>query len=298
MHSPNGKAWASLRARLPALILALGALAMCPCEGAELSSDFAELNGMKVHYSSYGNGPETLVFVHGWMCDRTFWDGQVKAFGDEARAIAIDLPGHGESDKPEIDYTMQLHADAVAAVMRKARMEGATLVGHSNGTPVIREFYRRYPEKVRALVIVDGALRPFAEKEEMAKFIEPLKQPDFHATVPPFIDAMLRPLKNAATREKIKAAMLSAPQHVAVSEMEAITNPDLWRPDRINVPTLMILAKQPAWNADYEKFVRGLIPDLDYHVWPGVSHFLMLDKPEEFNAALKSFLQKRRLAGR
>ena len=64
---------------------------------------------------------------------------------------------------------------------------------------------------------------------------------------------------------------------------------------RIEVPVLVILAKQPAWSPEYETFVRGLIPKLDYQVWEDVSHFLMMDKPREFNAAVLKFLEQQKL---
>jgi pimeloyl-ACP methyl ester carboxylesterase len=54
----------------------------------------------------------------------------------------------------------------------------------------------------------------------------------------------------------------------------------------------MILAKQPSWTEEYEKLVRGLVADLDYQTWEGVSHFLMMEKPNEFNAAVTAFLEK------
>ena len=57
----------------------------------------------------------------------------------------------------------------------------------------------------------------------------------------------------------------------------------------------MVLAKQPAWSAEYEQFVRGLVSDLDYQMWEGVSHFLMMEQPERFNAALTAFLEKHKL---
>lgn len=250
---------------------------------------------MKVHYTSRGEGNQALVFVHGWNCDATFWKGQVDALNGKIRVIAIDLPGHGESDKPQIPYTMDLHARAVDAVLRDAQIKSAVLVGHSNGTPVIRQFYRKYPEKTKALVIVDGALRPFAERAEMEKFIAPLRVSHYADYVGRLVDAMTRPMKNGETREQIKAAMARTPQYVSVSEMESILGPEVWRPDKINVPTLVILAKQLAWSADYERFVRELVPNVDYQVWEGVSHFLMLDKPEEFNAALVAFLKKNNL---
>src|SRR6185503_20869289 len=82
---------------------------------------------------------------------------------------------------------------------------------------------------------------------------------------------------------------------VAISEFENTANADLWKPHKIDVPVLMVMAKQPAWSPEYEQFVRGLIADLDYQVWENVSHFLMMDKPQKFNEAVLAFLDKRGL---
>jgi pimeloyl-ACP methyl ester carboxylesterase len=111
---------------------------------AESASRFATLDGMKVHYESYGAGRDAVVFVHGWTCDLTFWKAQVPAFAAKTRTLAIDLPGHGRSDAPRTTYSMDLFARAIDAVMRDAGVDRAVLVGHSMGTPVVRQFYRRY----------------------------------------------------------------------------------------------------------------------------------------------------------
>ncbi|MEY2564742.1 MAG: hypothetical protein QOH88_2935 [Verrucomicrobiota bacterium] len=259
-------------------------------------SRFATSDGAKVHYTDYGAGENALLFVHGWSCDETFWAGQASALASKFHVITIDLPGHGQSDKPQIAYTMDLYARAIDAVLSAAKAKSATLIGHSNGTPVIRQFYRKFPGKTRALVIVDGALRPFGSKEMMEKFVATLKGANYAENTGSMIDQMVSPIPDPARREKIKSAMLRTPQYVAASEMEATLDPDLWKPDKITVPVLMILAKQPAWSAEYESFARGLVPDLDYQVWEGVSHFVMMDKPDEFNAALVRFLEKHGLA--
>jgi pimeloyl-ACP methyl ester carboxylesterase len=190
---------------------------------------------------------------------------------------------------------MDLYARAIDAVLRDAKVKSATLIGHSNGTPVIRQFYRKFPEKTRALVIVDGALRPFGDKAMMEKFVAQLKAPNYQENTGKMIDSMTSPIHDAVMREKIKTVMLRTPQYVAASEMEATLDPELWKPDKINVPVLMILAKQPGWTAEYEHFVRGIVPDLDYQVWEGVSHFLMLEQPAKFNAALIVFLEKHKI---
>jgi pimeloyl-ACP methyl ester carboxylesterase len=251
-----------------------------------------QLDSAKVHYTEYGAGENALVFVHGWSCDETFWAAQASALSAKFHVITIDLPGHGQSDKPQIAYTMDLYARAIDAVLRDAKVKAATLIGHSNGTPVIRQFYRKFPEKTRALVIVDGGLRPFGDKAMMEKFVARLKAPNYEENTGKMIDGMTSPIHDEALREKIKTTMLRTPQSVAASEMEATLDPELWKPDKINVPVLMVLAKQPAWNGEYEQFVRGIVPVLDYQVWENVSHFLMMEKPEQFNSAVAAFLQK------
>jgi alpha-beta hydrolase superfamily lysophospholipase len=120
---------------------------------------FAKLDAMRVHYQNYGEGRDAIVFIHGWSCNLDFWKANIPAFTEQSRVIAIDLPGHGESDKPQITYLMDLFALAIDAVITDAKVEQVTLVGHSMGVPVIRQFYRKHPDKTRALVIADGSLR-------------------------------------------------------------------------------------------------------------------------------------------
>ena len=69
----------------------------------------------------------------------------------------------------------------------------------------------------------------------------------------------------------------------------------LYAPDKINVPVLAILAKSPFWPADTEQFLRSLAPDLTFQMWEGVSHFLFLERPKEFNAAVIAFLDQKKL---
>src|SRR5438105_6101714 len=94
----------------------LSVLALAPLTAAEGGSRFATLDGNRIHYVSFGQGPEALVFIHGWTCDATFWKAQAPVY-ENRRSLLIDLPGHGLSDKPDISYTMALFARAVDTVM-------------------------------------------------------------------------------------------------------------------------------------------------------------------------------------
>ena len=164
------------------------------------------------------------------------------------------------------------------------------------GTPVIRQFYRKYPAKTRALVFVDGSLRPFGTPESMKEFVAPLRGPDYKERVEQMLAFLSQGMKNQQTLGEIKASSLATPQHVMVSAMEEMLNPAIWREqDKINVPVLAVMAANPMWSSEYEKFVRELAPGVEYQVWPGVSHFLMMDEPKKFNGTLMTFLKKNRI---
>lgn len=261
-------------------------------EGVPAVDGFTVLDGARVHYTSRGAGDHALVLVHGWSCDQTVWKRNAPGLAESTRVIAIDLLGHGQSDTPDIAYTLDLQARAVAAVLDHAQVKRATLVGHSLGTAVIRQFYRRYPERVRALVIVDGALRPFGDAAMLERFLAPLRGPDYEQAAGRSIDGMTQQMEDASLRAEIKAIVVRTPQRVAVSEMEATLDPALWKPDKIDVPVLMILAKSPMWTGDYEQFVRSFIPKLQLETWDGVSHFLMMEKPAEFDETVVRFVKE------
>ena len=262
-------------------------------------SKFVDVDHLKVHYTNYGKGDTALLFVHGWACDETVWSEQAPALAEKIRVITIDLPGHGQSDKPKtISYDKDLYVRAIDGVINDAGVKSVILVGHSNGTPFIRHYYRKFPAKVKALVIVEGPLRAFFDKENIEKFVAPLRGENYPEAAGRIIEAMISPIKDTTLRAKIKALMLKTPQYVAVSEFEATADPDLWKEDKIDIPVLMVLAKQPSWSAEYEQFVRGLAPKVDYQMWENVSHFLMMERPREFNASVLRFLEQNQLVNR
>jgi pimeloyl-ACP methyl ester carboxylesterase len=191
-------------------------------------------------------------------------------------------------------YTMGLFARSIDAVMREEGVSRAVLVGHSMGTPVVREFYRLYPEKTSGLVAVDGSFRVLvSDPPAREKFLAPFRGPEYREALARFADFSFPP-EQAALRDSVKTAMTKTPQHVLVSAAQSMLDPANFREDSIRVPLLNVLAKSPFWTEDYETFLRKLAPGVDYSVMDGVGHFLMLQKPEEFNAMLSAFLAKQR----
>jgi len=269
-------------------------LAAVPVVAKDGESKFATLNGAKIHYQSYGKGSEAFVLVHGWTCNLGHWRYQIPEFAKRARVIALDLPGHGQSDKPEIAYTMDHFAAAIDAVMRDAKVDRAVLVGHSMGTPVARQFYRKYPQKTLAIVIVDGGLRPFGDKATRDQFVAMFKSPGYREAGARMFEQMT-PVLSPEDKKFVLAGMSATPQNVMVSAMEGMNDESLYTTDKINVPVLAILAKSPYWPADTEQFLRNLAPDFEFYMWDGVDHFLHLEKRKEFNDTVLAFVNKKNL---
>ncbi|MBI2836935.1 MAG: alpha/beta hydrolase [Acidobacteria bacterium] len=280
-------------AGLIALIFTTGVDIMAATPLEKVASRYATLDGMRIHYKSIGSGSHAAVFVHGWTCDMSSWRFQVPALDGRIRVILIDLPGHGLSDKPEITYTMNLFARSIAAVIRDAGVDEAVLIGHSMGTPVIRQFYRLFPKRTRALVAVDGALRPYmTDPAAIEKFMAVFEGPGYKDAIAGMLDHMIPATLPAELRDSIRTPMLSAPPHVVAGAMRSMYEPAIWKEDTINVPLQVILARSPFWTEDYESFVRKLAPQVDYNVMDEVGHFLMLEKPDELNRLLAGFLGK------
>jgi pimeloyl-ACP methyl ester carboxylesterase len=261
---------------------------------AVAQSKFATLDGARVHYVNYGKGDDAIVLIHGWTMSMDSWRDQIPDLAKRRRVVAIDLPGHGQSDKPQISYTMDYFARAVEAVMRDAKVKRGVLVGHSMGTPIARQFYRKYPEKILGIVIVDGVLRPLGDKAMMDQMIAGFRGPKYKEVIIQMLTQMKGGLA-AEPMERIKTTSLSTPQNVVVSAMEGMADPAIWGEDKINVPVLAIMAKNPFFPPNIEEISRGIAPNMDFRMWDGVGHFVMMEKPKEFNEAVLGFLDKHKL---
>lgn len=291
---------------LAAALLALAAVLLAGCGTlagrsraerslSETQTRFARLDTNRVYYAAVGRAPPTIVFVHGWAGHGGFWREQVPVLATRARLILIDLPGHGQSDQPPVDYTLDYFARAVLAVLNDARVDRAVLVGHSMGAAVICRVYARAPDKVAALVAVDGPLRrPTLTAEQIERFVAPYRTPEYREQVTRFIHSMFPRPGTEALRDEVCTEMLRTPQHVMRSAMENMFDPAQpdWDLKHVEVPVAVLNAPNPQWTADYEAYVRSLSPRTAYRTIEGAGHFLMLEKPAEFNAALLGVLRQ------
>jgi len=268
---------------------------------ADARSHFTSVGPNRIHYATIGKGSRNFVFVHGWSCNLGFWSEQVPVLADQARLVLIDLPGHGQSDKPEANYSMDFFAEAVLAVLRDAKVDRAAFIGHSMGAAVLCRVHQHAPDKVAALISVDGLLcrlpNPPAETRALlmafasAQYIDHAKK---------FISDFFPVPGTEALRDCVTAEMLATPQPVMLSAMAAMLDPKQpdWILRKVDAPIMVINARSPWWTNGYESYVRSLSPQVDFRVLDGAGHFLMLEKPVDFNAILVEMLQKFGLAAK
>ena len=258
-------------------------------------SRFAKLDDARIHYVNYGKGEEALVLIHGWTQSADAWRDNVADLSKRNRVIVLELPGHGQSDKPQTTYSMDYFARAVDAVMRDAKVKRAVLVGHSMGTPVARQFYRKYAEKTLGIVIVDGSLRPFGDKAMIDQMMAGFRGPKYQDAVNQMMGFIAGPNLAADVKQRISAASMSTPQYVLVSAFEGMLDDSIWGDDKINVPVLAIMAKTALLPPNAEESFRAIAPKLDFQIFDGVGHFLMMEKSKEFDGAVIAWLDKNSL---
>jgi pimeloyl-ACP methyl ester carboxylesterase len=247
----------------------------------------ATVDGIPIHSSITGNGPQTVILVHGWTCDSSSWDFQVPALSKKYRVITLDLPGHGKSGSPKDGkFSVELFARAIEAVRSEAKAEKTVLVGHSMGTPVIINYARLYPQHVAALVFVDGTVN--MSFKPPAGFTDQFAGPDGLKNREAMIRNMFSPATTPEVQKQILSTMLSAPEATAVGAMKAMFDPVAWKDDVFAKPALGFYPS-PARNADRE-YMKVHYPNLEFQEINGVGHFLMMEKPEEFNRLLLQFL--------
>jgi pimeloyl-ACP methyl ester carboxylesterase len=254
----------------------------------------ASVDGIPLHWTSAGSGPHTLMLVHGWTCDDSSWQGQVPALTSKYRVLTIDLPGHGKSGRLEAaKFSMDLFARAVEAVRAEAGADRLVLVGHSMGTPVIRQYARLYPQRVEGMVLVDGVVVLGAPpragvRAAPAPVPDRMRGPDGAKNREAMIRGMFTPATPKPLQDQVLKMMLAAPEATAYGAMVATFDPKIWGNDVMTLPVLGVFADKSALG--HPDATKKIFPAYQHHEIPGTGHFLMMEKPREFNALLTAFV--------
>jgi pimeloyl-ACP methyl ester carboxylesterase len=257
-------------------------------------------------YSESGKGQplvfdqeQILVCVHGYPLNRGIWQPQVEGLADAARVLAPDLRGHGQSQPVAGPYSMDLFADDLAAFLDALGVaEPVILCGLSMGGYLAFAFFRRYPERLKGLVLT--ATRASADtpqgKINRDLAAEAARQDGVVAITQKMLPLILAPDtrdRQPELVERVREIMQSTSLEGVLGDLAALkerpdSTPDL---SRINLPTLVVHGEQDQIIPYQEAHaMHDAIPGSLWELIPAAGHLPCLENPVAFNQALCSFI--------
>lgn len=251
---------------------------------------FIQAGDVRLHYVEHGSGPEPLVFIHGYTSSVNNWKETLPRLPARYRAIAFDLRGAGDSDKPASNYGPRVYAEDIHRATTELGLDTFTLIGHSMGGVTGMQLAVSYPERLRKLVLVAPA-------------------PSNGITADPAMRAQIKAIRhNRELRRQMSRALMVRP--LSDELIDLAIEDDLRWPEaaydeawqamaeirlagdltRLQVPTLMVVGDRDMLRAaNLEDAAR--IPDCALHVFYRVGHLIPFDVPDDFAALIDDFVQ-------
>ena len=245
-------------------------------------------DGVHVQYRVYGSGEPALLFIHCWSCDSNYWRKQVPAFKQKYTVITVDLAGHGGTDGNRSDWSIARFGQDVATAAAAIPNQQIVLVGHSMGGPVAIEAARLLENRVIGIIGVDtfntiGA--PGPSKAQIDAIIKPFEADFIGHTRSLVTEHLFRPGGNRDLANKVAYDMSLSPPRTAIPSLRALFEYDFSAPlKEIAVPIMAI--DSDLGEPVNEARIRKVLPKFRAVIIPGVGHFLMMENPQAFNAAL------------
>ena len=252
------------------------------------------VNGLEIAYERAGEGPP-LVLVHGAAADGRMWQPQLAALADEFTVIAWDEPGAGRSSDVPGSYGLADYADCLAGLIDAMELGPAHVAGLSWGGTIVLELYRRRPELASTLLLVDtyaGWKGSLPEHEVRARIegVRRMLAADDHLFDPtlPGLFAGEPPAEYVSLLETMAGAVRPVSMRTALEVMAEADLSDLL--SRIAVPTLLIWGEQDARSPlSVARQFEAAIPGAKLVVIPQAGHVSNLERPEQFNDAVRGF---------
>jgi pimeloyl-ACP methyl ester carboxylesterase len=250
------------------------------------------VNGLKTFYESKGKG-KPLILIHGAGGSREYWDIQLSELSKKLRVIAIDLPGHGKSERLKERVSIEQYAEHVAGFVKQIKLDQAVILGHSMGGLVVQQLALKHPELFEKLIIVDSAAKfPGSGSVGFADLVR--NQPEkLIELLPMFFSKKTRSEGNLASILKHLEPSSVLDPNIVADDFEAADAVDLREKIKgITVPTLIIVGAEDILPLSGSQFIHENIKESEIEIIPDAGHLPMLEKPDEFNQAILRFIGK------
>lgn len=275
-----------LAAAVPLMLLTL--LTACASD-APVTGTVESFDGATIAYDVRGAGSPTLVFVHGWSCDRSYWREQTDVFAVDHRVVTVDLAGHGESSADRERWHPESFAEDVKAVVEALDIDDAVLIGHSMAGSIVAVTGAAIPERVVGLIGID-TLQEIGEHytdEQIDGFMAPMIA-DFPTVCDGWVRGMFAADADSALVAEVASDMASAPQNVAIPTIRGHLS---FSPKAALAASGLKLAciNSDKWPTNVDG-IRETVPGFEVRVMEGVGHFPMVERVGEFNGYLAELI--------
>jgi pimeloyl-ACP methyl ester carboxylesterase len=239
-------------------------------------------DGVTLVYSAAGRGDIALVFVHGGLADRSFFDALLAAFADRYQVVGLDLAGHGESGANRTKWGVAEFGADVRVVVEAEKLERVVLFGNSLGGPAVIEAALTLGGRVLGVVGIDTFHRlDYSMTAEEARQRADEFRNDYASSLAGMVTALFHADANAATIADAEARMRKTSPETAQAMFTSLAG---YSPaaaaGKLSVPLRAI--NGDLWPTDVDA-VRKIKPDFDAVIMKHMGHYPMLERPEEFN---------------
>lgn len=256
-----------------------------------------ELNGINLNYELNGQG-HAVVFINGLTMDVNGWFLQVSAFSERYRVLRYDCRGQGQSDKPDMDYSQEMHADDLSDLMDKLGIRRAHVIGISNGGMIAQHFTIKHPEKVGALVLVDTCSYIDTLLDLMIKIWITASEVGgsemrYDVALPLIFseDFIKKNYNNMLIMKEFNVK--NNPPRAIINLANACLKHNIAdRISEIKAPTLIVFGEEDILiPSKYSKILHEKIQGSEFVVLKNCGHVPPLEKPDEFNNIVLNFLK-------
>jgi pimeloyl-ACP methyl ester carboxylesterase len=253
---------------------------------------------VEINYFQQGKGDTTLLFLHGWCINGTYWQNQVAYFSKDYNVYAIDLPGFGKSKAKRINWTIEEYANDVTAFIETMNLKNVVIIAHSMAGEIMLQIALGNNPKIVGIVGVDNfksidvTLTP-EQMKQMNDFF-PLLQKDFKNSAPVFADMMLfHPTTSKEVKDRVKTDFANSDSVIGyrtiITQMQYAST-DAQRLELLNYKLYLINGDSfPTNETGLKNHCKS---GFQVKTISATGHYPMIEKPAEFNLILEKVLRE------
>ena len=265
---------------------------------------YVEVEGLRLHYLEQGTGDPVLL-LHGWPTSSVLWRDIVPVVAEGSRAIALDLPGFGRSDKPlDASYSFRFYDSVLTGFLEQLGVERLGIAAHDLGGPIGLHWAAQHPERVSRLALLNTLV--FARPSlAVIAFIAICKTPGLRSwmTSPAGIRFTMR--LGISDKSRVTDSLVAAYQEPFASDdarrvlakagaglhPDGLKEIEAWLP-RIDVPVRLLYGERDRVLPDVAKTMRKVaerVPQAELSTLPDCGHFCQEERPDEIGRELGRF---------